>query len=316
MKVLVTGAAGFLGTRLVEALLAGGPDRPAVSRVIAADRYPCPVDDRRVESRVGSISDPSFVETLVDADLAGVYHLAAVLSGEAEAEFDLGFRVNVDATRLLLERCRRLAVAPRLVFASTIAVFGGPLPLVVPEEMAVRPQSSYGTEKAMAELLVGEYSRKGFIDGIVCRIATVTVRPGRPNSALSSFVSGIIREPVAGLPSVCPVPLDTRLWISSPETVTRNLVHAGTLPAAALDGGRTVTLPGITATPEAMLASLERHAGAEARRLVRCEVDEAVSRVVCSWPGAFDDRRPRRLGFVADRDADAIVAAYVAQCRG
>lgn len=311
MKILVTGAAGFLGQRVAQALLDRPAGWPAITRVIAVDRVPCGFDDPRVDARVGSIEDAAFIDTVVDADVDVIYHLAAVLSGEAEASFDLGVRVNVDATRHLLERCRTLGRAPRLVFASTIAVFGGPLPDVVPEDMALRPQSSYGTEKAIAELLVSEYSRKGFVDGVVCRIPTVTVRPGQPNSALSSFVSGIVREPLAGLPSLCPVPLDTRLWISAPSTVTRNLLHAARVSADDLGPVRSVTLPGLTTTPADMLESLERHAGSEARALVRCDVDEDVSRIVCGWAGGFDVRRALSLGFVGDQDVDAIVREFV-----
>lgn len=310
MKVLVTGAAGFLGHRLVSALLTEPPGLPPVTHVVAADRFPCGLDDSRLEERVGSIEDAVFVEQILDADVDLVFHLAAVLSGEAESDFDRGVRVNVDATRLMLERCRRHRSAPRFVFASTIAVFGGPLPDVVPDDMVLRPQSSYGTEKAIAELLVAEYARKGFVDGLACRLATVAVRPGAPNSALSSFVSGIIREPVAGVPSVCPVPLDTRLWISAPGTVIGNLLHAGTVPTARLGACRAFTLPGLTTTPAEMLDSLERHAGAEARGRVHCEVDAALSRVVCSWPGAFDTRHALSLGFTGDENVDAIVGEY------
>ncbi len=311
MRVLVTGAAGFLGSRLVEALLRepAGPSAP--TSIIAIDRVPCPVIDDRVVHRVGPIDDPACADDLLRDEVDVVFHLAAVLSGEAEANFDVGFRVNVEATRRLLETCRRSAGAPRFVFASTIAVFGGPLPAVVPEEMVLRPQSSYGTEKAIAELLVSEYSRKRFVDGITCRIATVAVRPGRPNSALSSFVSGIIREPMAGEPSLCPVPLDTPLWVTGPSTVTANLLHAARLPADALGECRALTLPGLTTTPAEMLESLERHGGASARALVRCELDADVARVVQTWPGAFDVTRARALGFVGDRDVDAIVSAYV-----
>ena len=190
----------------------------------------------RVEVRVGTIADRDFVQAIVDPDVGLVFHLAAVLSGQSEAEFDTGMRVNIEGTRNLLEACRALSRAPRFVFSSTVAVFGADLPDVVPEDSVLRPQSSYGTAKAIDELLVSEYSRRGFIDGISCRLATVTVRPGAPNSALSSFVSGIIREPLAGIDAVCPVPLDTRLWISSPDVVTANLIHAARVPAPALDG--------------------------------------------------------------------------------
>jgi D-erythronate 2-dehydrogenase len=316
MQVLVTGAAGFLGTRLIEALLAGRNGLPPVSRIVAADLTRCAIDDRRVAHRQGNIADVDFVHSIVEADVDIVYHLAAVLSGQSEAEFDAGMQVNVDATRSLLEACRRLSRPARVVLASSIAVFGGRLPEVVPEDAVVRPQSSYGTGKAIAELLVSEYSRRGFIDGLACRIATVAIRPGKPNSALSSFVSGIIREPLAGRDSVCPVTLDTRIWISSPATVTTNLVHAARVPATALGSGRALNLPGLTVTPGQMLDTLERLGGPAARARVRCEVDERVADVVCSWPGALDAGRALQLGFECDRHIDDVVAEYMTTLRG
>ena len=312
MNVLVTGAAGFLGSRIVQALLDGTSTLPPASRIVAADTAAGPSADTRVHWRTGTIVDPAFVASIVEPGVDVVFHLAAVLSGQSEAEFDVGMRVNVDGTRGLLEACRALPRPPRFVFASTIAVFGGDLPDVVPEDNVLRPQSSYGTAKAIAELLVAEYSRRGFIDGIICRLATVTVRPGVPNSALSSFVSGIIREPLAGIDAVCPVPLDTRVWISSPDVVTRNLVHAAGVPASTLDGRLAVNLPGLSITPGQMLASLERVGGASARAHVRCEVDPRIARVVATWPGTLDDGRARRLGFDVDRDFDDVVRQYLA----
>jgi nucleoside-diphosphate-sugar epimerase len=311
MKILVTGAAGFLGSRLITALLSGRQGLP-ITRIVAADTSPCRNTDRRVDCRTGTITDEDFIRSIVDRDLDVVYHLAAVLSGQAEAEFELGMQVNVDATRSLLEACRRLKKAPRFVFASSLAVFGGPLPDVVPEDMVVLPQSSYGTEKAIAEFLINEYSRRGFIDGIVCRLPTIAVRPSAPNSAMSSFVSGIIREPLAGIDSICPVPLETRIWISSPDVVIDNLVHAARLPTAALEGRLALNLPGLCVTPSEMLASLERLGGAAARAHVRCEVDQRTMRIVCTWPGAFDVSRPLRLGFIADRDIDSVVRQFMA----
>lgn len=313
MRVLVTGAAGFLGTRVIKALLSNSGGGPPVSRIVAADFTAGPIADPRLDSRTGTIADPAFIRSLVDPDVDVVFHLAAVLSGQSEAEFDVGMQVNVDATRNLLEACRALARPPRFVFSSTVAVFGADLPDVVPEDSVLQPQSSYGTAKAITELLVREYSRRGFVDGIACRLATVTVRPGAPNSALSSFVSGIIREPLAGIGAVCPVPLDTTIWVSSPAVVTSNLVHAARVPTSALDGDVSVNLPGLTVTPAQMLASLERAGGAEVRARVRNEIDPRVARIFATWPGALDDSRARRLGFTSDRDVDEIVRQYMVE---
>jgi len=310
MKILVTGASGFLGSRLIRSLLSSKA-LPKVSGVVAADLIACPVQDDRVESRTGSITDEEFIASIVDPDIDLVFHLAAALSGQSEAEFDVGMRINVDATRSLLEACRRLKQTPRFVFASSVAVFGGILPEVVPEDTALVPQSSYGTEKAIAELMVSDYSRRGFVDGIACRLPTVAIRPGKPNSALSSFVSGIVREPLAGIDTICPVPLDTPLWVTSPAIVVENLLHAAPLPASALENKRAVTFPGLRVTPGEMLASLERLAGAAARARVRCEPDADLMRVVCTWPGAFDISRALRLGFSRDADVDSIVRQYL-----
>lgn len=315
MKILVTGAAGFLGSRLVKSLLSGSDGLSAASTIVAADVAACPVADPRVDCRTGTITDPEFIRTIVSNDVEVIYHLAAVVSGQAEAEFDLGMQVNVDGTRYLLEACRHLKRAPRFVFVSTAAVFGGRLPDVVPEDIAPAPESSYGAEKAIAEILVNEYSRKGFIDAVICRLATIAVRPGKPNAAASSFVSGIIREPLAGIDSVCPVPLDTRLWVCSPDVVIHNLVHAARLPTSSLEGGRALNLPGLCVTPAQMLDSLERLGGAEARARVRCELDQRLMRIVCSWPGAFDISRPLSLGFQVDRDIDSIIRQFMAEQR-
>lgn len=310
MKVLVTGAAGFLGSRLIRTLLAGGSPLGAVDAVIAVDVAPCPVDDPRVESRVGSVTDPGFVAAAVEP-VDVVYHLAAVLSGQSEAEFDIGMRVNVDATRLLLDACRKLPKPPRFVFTSSLAVFGGPMPEVVPEDMVLMPQSSYGAEKAIGELMVCEYGRKGFVDAVVCRLPTITVRPGKPNSAASSFVSGIIREPLNGEASECPVPPGTRLWISSPDAAVANLALAGAIAAGRLGGRPVLNLPGITVTAAEMLDSLERLGGKAARAKVALTDVERIKAIVCSWPGAFDVARPLALGFAADADFDGIVRQYM-----
>ena len=311
MTDLVTGGAGFLGTRLIRSLLAGASG-PAPARVICVDQVASPVQDPRVMSVIGSIADAGFARAAVPPDVSRIWHLAAVLSGQSEAEPALAMAVNVGGTQALLEACRVATRPPRFVFSSTVAVFGGPLPEVLPEDQAPRPASTYGTTKAIAELLVLEASRRGIVDAIACRVPTVSVRPGRPNSAMSSFVSGIVREPLAGLESVCPVPIDTRLWVASPAVTTANLAHAGTVPAASLQGVRTINLPGICVTPAQLLDSLERAAGADVRRLVRIEPDARVSSIVGSWPGAFDVSRALRLGFSADGHADALVTQFIA----
>jgi D-erythronate 2-dehydrogenase len=311
MNVLVTGAAGFLGGRLITALLADSTARAISLRIVAADLAQCPIDDPRVVPRTGNIAEQSFIDAIVEKDTDVVYHLAAALSGQSEAEFDVGMRTNVDATRALLDACTRLPTPPRFVFSSSIAVFGGPLPAVVPDDMALRPQSSYGTEKAIGELMVGDYSRRKWIDGVSCRLPTVAIRPGRPNSALSSFVSGIVREPLAGIDCVCPVPVDTKMWITSPDVVTRNLLHAARISTADLDGRRSFNLPGLTVTPAQMLDSLERLAGSAVRSRVRSEVDDRTTRVVSTWPGAFDTHRAISAGFAADADIDTLIGEFM-----
>lgn len=311
MKILVTGAAGFLGSRLVRALLDAPPGFPPITAIVAADVSACPIADPRIDCRIGTIVDGGFVGSLVDPAVRLVYHLAAVLSGQSEAEFDTGLQVNVDATRSLLEACRAGGAQPRFVFSSTVAVFGGDLPAIVPDDQVLEPQTSYGTGKAIAELLVREYSRRGFIDGLACRLATIAVRPGQPNSALSSFVSGIIREPLARVDTTCPVPLETPLWVSSPDAVIANLVHAGRIATAALGARRAINLPGLRTTAGQMLESLERLAGPAVRAHVRLEADDRVARAVCGWPAALDATRALSLGFIGDRDVDAIVRQYM-----
>jgi nucleoside-diphosphate-sugar epimerase len=309
VKILVTGAAGFLGRRVIAALLSQSesPD----THVVAADLTECPIADPRVDRRVGAVEDESFMRSIVERDVDVVYHLAAVLSGQSETEFDVGMRVNVDGTRRLLEACRVAARPPRVVFSSTIAALGGTLPPIVPETQVVEPESSYGAAKAICELLVSEYSRRGFVDGVSCRVPTVAIRPGTPNSALSSFVSGIVREPLAGVDAICPVPLDTRIWISSPDAATWNLVHAGHIATSSLGSRRTVNLPGLSVTPGEMLDSLERLAGRDARARVRVEVDPRTARIVGTWPGAFDISRALRLGFTVDHDIDAVIRQFM-----
>jgi len=318
MNILITGGAGFLGQRLARQLLARGSltdvdgtdqtiERIVLLDVVAAQGF----DDPRIRQVVGDFTDPALTELALDADTGAVFHLAAVVSGQAEAEFDVGMRVNLDGSRQLLERCRDLGHRPRVIFTSSVAVYGGDLPATVPDDLALTPRSSYGTQKAMAELLLGEYHRRGFVDGRVLRLPTVSVRPGRPNRAASSFASGIIREPLNGLEVVCPVAADTRLWLMSPRRAVDCLVHGHEVASEALGVNRTVNLPGVTVTAGDMVNTLEQVAGVEVAARVLWERAPEIERIVGSWPGAWDVSRAQALGFAGDADFAGIVRAYV-----
>ena len=319
MNVVVTGGAGFLGQRLIDALLkrsflvdANGARR-SVEAIVAVDQAAAPAAPR-VRSAVGDVSDPVFLrDVLHGAD--SVFHLAAVVSGAAEADLDLGMRVNLDGTRALLDTLRVAGRAeggaPKVVFASSVAVFGGALPAVVTDATAPMPQSSYGVQKLVGELLVGDYARRGVIDGRSLRLPTIVVRPGKPNAAASSFASGIIREPLAGVDADCPVDGDTALWIASPRTAIDNLLHAHDLAAAAWTGSRALSLPGIAVTVDAMLSALEAIGGAAARARVKMRPDARIRAIVQTWPARFDTARADAMGFVRDPDFESIVSAYV-----
>lgn len=313
MKIVVTGGAGFLGSRVIQRLLERKDRGEGVvdfDEIVSVDLAESPVEDARVRSVVGNIADPELISSVITADTVGVFHLAAILSGGSEDDFDLAIKVNVEGTRALLETARATGVRPRFVFTSSLAVFGGEMPDVVPETLATRPESTYGAVKAIGELLVNEYSRKGFIDGRVCRLPTISVRPGKPNSAASSFASGLIREPLNGISSVCPVPFETRMWLSSPDAAVANLVHAFEVEGELLGQWRTLNIPGITVTVGDMLDSLTRVGGQAARDLVTLAHDERIFAIVGSWPGKFDVARPVELGFVRDVEFDDVVRQY------
>jgi D-erythronate 2-dehydrogenase len=318
MHVLITGGAGFLGKALAARLLqrgqlsaANGHDEPideiTLTDMVRAEGF----DDRRVTQVVGDLADRTLLERVITPQTAAIFHLAAVVSGQAEADFDLGMRVNLDGTRVLLEVCRAAGHRPRVVFASSVAVYGGALPEVVLESTPLTPQTSYGTQKAIAELLVADYTRKGFVDGRSLRLPTVTVRPGKPNAAASSFASGIIREPVNGEESVCPVERSTRMWVISPDSAVGGLIYAHDLPAERLGFQRSISLPGLSVTVGEMAAALERVAGAEAAARIRWEPDPRITKLTDTWPGTLDASRARELGFPHDENFDAIVRAYV-----
>jgi nucleoside-diphosphate-sugar epimerase len=319
MNVVITGGAGFLGLRLAREILRrgvlSGPDGAprAVTRVTLLDiTAPAQtISDPRVVVEIGDISERALLERAIGTDTQSVFHLAAIVSGMAEAEFDLGMRVNLDATRALLEVCRATGERQRVVFTSSVAVFGGTLPDVVRDDTAVTPQTSYGAEKAMGELMVSDYSRKGFVDGRVLRLPTVSVRPGRPNAAASSFASGIIREPLNGEAANCPVEPSTRMWVISPSTVIACLIKGHDLPGDAFGASRVVNLPGLTVTAREMVDALARVAGKDVAGRVTWNVDPRIARMVATWPGAIDNTRALALGFPHDTDFESIVRQHV-----
>lgn len=318
MKIVVTGGTGFLGQLLIRALLERGRlsradgTEAGIEQIVSVDQAQpgrLIVDDR-VGYVVGDIGAPHFLSHVLAADTDSVFHLAAVVSGAAEADFDLGMRVNLDGTRALLDACRVQKRTPRVVFASSVAVFGGPLPAVVTDETTPTPQSSYGVQKLVGELLVGDYSRKGFVDGRAVRLPTIVVRPGKPNAAASSFASGIIREPLAGETAICPVEPDTAMWLLSPDAAIRNLVHAHELPADAWGSQRALNLPGLTLTVREMIEALRAVGGDAAVERIQWQPDERIRAIVRTWPARFDTRRADALGFVRDADFVEVVRAY------
>lgn len=318
MNILVTGAAGFLGRRLIEALLLRGSltDRAgqsqAIRQIVAFDRVALEgIDDSRVKVVCGDIADPEVLASLIDATTDSIFHLAAVVSSQAEGDFELGMRINFTATQNLLERIRLLGTCPKWVMTSSVAVFGGQLPQRVEDNHVWAPQSSYGTQKAMNDLLLADYSRREFVDGRSLRMPTIVVRPGKPNLAASSFASGIIREPLNGQHSVCPVPLDTRLWLMSPALAIRNLIHGHELSGEQLTQGRVINMPGLSITVEQMIDALRRTAGAEVAGRIRMERNPAIERIVGSWPGAFSATYSRDLGFTADEDFTKVIQQFM-----
>jgi len=269
-------------------------------------------EDPRVEVIVGDLGNQSVLPRLIDSATTSIFHLAAVVSSQAEAEFELGYAINFDSTRSILEFIRSIGNTQlRFVTTSSVAVYGGALPAVVTDNTVVMPQSSYGSAKAMSDLLVADYARRGFVDGLALRLPTVAVRPGKPNRAASSFASGIIREPLAGEEAVCPVSTSTTLWITSPSAAITNLIHGHDLPLEAFTNGCVLNLPGISVTVHEMIEALAKTKGEETASRITMQADDAIQRIVNSWPGQFDTTYASSLGFVAPANFQMILEQYI-----
>lgn len=315
MRILITGAAGMVGRKLVDRLLADGEVGGRSITALDLHDIVAPAVARTpqiaVRTLAGDLAAPSAAQDLVAARPDLIFHLAGVVSGEAEANFDLGYRVNVDGTRALYEAVRHLAYMPRLVFTSSIAVFGAPFPEVIPDEYHCTPLSSYGTQKLIGEALLNDYTRKGFFDGIGIRLPTICVRPGKPNKAASGFFSGIIREPLAGQEAILPVPRDVVHTHASPRSAVAFLLRAAAIDGKAVGPHRNLTMPGVAVTVGEQIEALGRIAGADVVSRIREEHDETIWAIVKNWPTRFEARRAKALGFVAETSFDAIIRAHI-----
>jgi nucleoside-diphosphate-sugar epimerase len=314
MRIVITGGCGFLGRRMAIRMLDEGCGLGRVDELVlfdnAAPALPLPADNR-LKLVTGDIADRATVNRLIAPGTDAVFHLAAIVSGEAEANTDLGYRVNLDGTRAVLDACCALGTCPRLVFASSLAVYGGALPPAVGDDTALNPQTSYGTHKALGELLVNDYSRKGFVDGRALRLPTVVVRPGRPNRAASTFASSMIREPLAGQAAVCPASPDTVMALASPRRIVAGLVHALDLPGEAFGASRSLQLPGFSVSVGEVAAALRRAGGEAAYARIRWQPDPQIQAIVAGWPRALLTPRAEALGFGRDSGIDEVIAAFI-----
>jgi nucleoside-diphosphate-sugar epimerase len=317
MHVLILGAAGMVGRKLIGRLARdGGLNGKAIERLTLADVI-APEKPAGVAGVVDSVtmdlSAPGEADKIVASRPDVIFHLAAIVSGEAEADFDKGYRINLDGTRALIEAIRRVGdgYKPKVIYTSSIAVFGAPFPDAIPDEFHLTPLTCYGTQKAIGELLLADYTRRGFLDGVGLRFPTICVRPGKPNKAASGFFSSIIREPLAGQEAVLPVPDTVRHTHASPRAAAGFLVHAATLSHAQLGDRINLTMPGISCTVAEQIESLKRIAGPKVAARIRRAPDETISRIVAGWPQRFDARRAAALGFRAETSFDDIVRIHI-----
>ena len=312
MRVLITGGTGMLGRKLTGRLLERGRLRgERIDAIDLVDLVKAPIKSELCTAHVADLSGPGEAEALVALGPDVVFHLAAVVSAEAEADFDKGMAVNLDGTRQLFDAIRHSPTTPRVVYASSIAVFGAPFPDPIPDDFHPTPLTSYGTQKLIGEALLADYSRRGFFDGIGIRLPTVSVRPGAPNAAASSFFSGIIREPLNGVEAELPVSRDVRHPHTSPRAAVGFLVHAAELDTTRLQGRRNLTMPGVSVTVGEQIEALERVAGPDAAALIVESPDPVVAGIVAGWPSRFDTARAAALGFVAEDSYDEVIRAYI-----
>ena len=313
-NILIIGGGGMVGQKLAAQLAAGA--LPDVGTVTLFDQA-FPATSAPGEQVMGNLTDQRAIEALAARRFDLVYHLAAIVSGEAETDFDKGWAVNMSAVWTLLEALRAQhlqsdgAYVPRVVFTSSIAAFGAPFPAQIGDEFFCAPQTSYGAQKVIGELMVGDFARKGFIDGLSLRLPTICVRPGAANKAASSFFSGIIREPLNGQEAILPVGEDVRHWHASPRSAAGFLVHAAGLDTALLNGRRTLNLPGVSCTVGEQIEALRALAGADVVKLIRPQADPMIEKIVGGWPRDFDPKRAVALGFKADHSFEDIIRVYL-----
>lgn len=308
MHILILGAAGMLGRKLTAAITGGALayDKLTLADVVA----PPPVPD--ATSLAVNLTEPGAADVLVKDRPNLIFHLAAIVSGEAEADLAKGYAVNLDASRTLLDAIAALpGYCPRLVFASSLAVFGAPFPKVIPDDFHLTPRTSYGTQKAMTELLLSDYSRRGLLDGVALRLPTICIRPGAPNRAASGFYSSILREPLNGLPATLPVRDSLRHWFASPRAATGFFLRAATLDTGSLGPSRALSMPGLSASIAEMIEALRRVAGQSAVDLIRHAPDPVIQAIVEPWAEACEAATARSLGFVAETSFDEIIRIYL-----
>jgi len=312
MHVLITGAAGMLGRKLTKRLVDVGTLRAnPIRRIDLIDIVETPIEDSICFAHIADLCVPGVAAELLRPVPDVVFHLAGVVSGEAEANFDKGMAVNIDGTRALFDALRFAEGTPRVVFTSSIAVFGAPFPDPIPDDFHLTPLTSYGTQKMVAEALLADYTRRGLLDGIGIRLPTISVRPGSPNAAASGFFSGIIREPLDGTQAELPVSREVRHSHASPRTAVEYMVHAAELDSAALGARRNLTMPGVSVTVGEQIDALARVVGPDATALITESPDPTIAGIVAGWPERFDTQRALNLGFVPDRSYDDIIRAYL-----